>query len=59
MFIELLSTTLVGLGLGAIPTVNTLVVQYIVPKRLLGVSLGAIFFSIQMGMAIAPAVLGP
>ena len=55
---ELLATTLAGLGLGAIPTVNTLVVQYVVPKRLLGVSLGAIFFSITMGMAIAPAVLG-
>jgi MFS family permease len=57
-FMELLAATLVGLGLGAIPTVNTLVVQYVVPKRLLGVSLGAIFFSITMGMAIAPAVLG-
>ncbi len=55
---ELLAATLAGLGLGAIPTVNTLVVQYVVPKRLLGVSLGAIFFSITMGMAIAPAVLG-
>jgi MFS family permease len=55
---ELLATTLAGLGLGAIPTVNTLVVQYAVPRRLLGVSLGAIFFSITMGMAIAPAVLG-
>ena len=46
------------LGLGAIPTVNTLVVQYAVPKRLLGVAMGAIFFSITMGMAISPAVLG-
>lgn len=55
---ELLAATLAGMGLGAIPTVNTLVVQYVVPKRLLGVSLGAIFFSITMGMAIAPAVLG-
>jgi MFS family permease len=58
LFMELLAATLAGLGLGAIPTVNTLVVQYAVPKRLLGVSLGAIFFSITMGMAIAPAVLG-
>ncbi len=58
LFMELLATTLAGLGLGAIPTVNTLVVQYAVPRRLLGVSLGAIFFSITMGMAIAPAVLG-
>ena len=49
---------LAGLGLGTIPTVNTLVVQYAVPKRLLGASMGAIFFSITMGMAISPAVLG-
>lgn len=55
---EIMAAALAGLGLGAIPTVNTLVVQYVVPKRLLGVSLGAIFFSITMGMAIAPAVLG-
>jgi len=46
------------LGLGTIPTVNTLVVQYAVPKRLLGAAMGAIFFSITMGMAISPAVLG-
>jgi MFS family permease len=58
LYMELLATTLVGLGLGAIPTINTLVVQCLVPKRLLGVSLGAIFFSITMGMAIAPALLG-
>jgi len=58
LFMEFLAAALAGLGLGAIPTVNTLVVQYAVPKRLLGVSLGAIFFSITMGMAIAPAVLG-
>jgi MFS family permease len=58
LLMEILAATLAGLGLGAIPTVNTLVVQYAVPKRLLGVSLGAIFFSITMGMAIAPAVLG-
>jgi MFS family permease len=58
LFMGTLAATMAGLGLGAIPTVNTLVVQYAVPKRLLGVSLGAIFFSITMGMAIAPAVLG-
>jgi MFS family permease len=53
-----LAATLAGLGLGTIPTVNTLVVQYAVPKRLLGAAMGAIFFSITMGMAISPAVLG-
>lgn len=57
-YMGVLTATLTGLGLGAIPTVNTLVVQYAVPKRLLGVAMGAIFFSITMGMAISPAVLG-
>jgi MFS family permease len=52
------AATLCGLGLGVIPTINTLVVQYAVPKKMLGVAMGAIFFSITMGMAISPAVLG-
>jgi MFS family permease len=47
-----------GFGLGAVPTVNTVVVQNAVPKRLLGASMGAIFFCILMGVAISPAVLG-
>ncbi len=51
--------TVAGIGLGAIPTVNTMVVQNAVPKRLLGVAMGAIFFCILMGVAISPAVLGP
>lgn len=58
LYMSVLAATLSGLGLGAIPTVNTLVVQYAVPKRLLGVAMGAIFFSITMGTAISPAVLG-
>lgn len=58
VYAAVMAATLAGLGLGAIPTVNTLVVQYAAPKRLLGVALGAIFFTITMGMAIAPAVLG-
>ena len=51
-------TTLVGVGMGAIPTLNTLVAQYAVPKRLLGVATGALFFSVMIGQAIAPAILG-
>jgi hypothetical protein len=51
-------TALAGLGLGTIPTLNTLVAQFAVPKRLLGVAVGAIFFFVMMGMAIAPAILG-
>jgi MFS family permease len=53
------AATLAGLGLGAIPTVNTMVVQNAVPRRLLGVVMGAIFFFISMGMALSPAILGP
>jgi energy-coupling factor transporter transmembrane protein EcfT len=50
--------TIAGIGLGAIPTVNTIVVQNAVPKRLLGVAMGASFFAILMGVAIAPSLLG-
>jgi len=50
--------TLAGIGMGSIPTLNTLVAQYAVPKRLLGVSMGALFFSVMLGNAIAPAILG-
>ncbi len=59
VFVAVLAVTLAGLGLGTIPTINTLVVQWAVPKRLLGASMGALFFSITLGTAIAPAVLGP
>jgi len=51
-------TSLVGFGNGFIPTLNTLVAQFAVPKRLLGVAVGAMFFFVMMGMAIAPAILG-
>lgn len=53
-----LLSTLAGLGLGAIPTVNTLVAQYAVPRHLLGVATGAIYFFVLIGAAIAPAILG-
>jgi MFS family permease len=50
--------TLAGIGMGAIPTLNTLAVQYAVPRRLLGVATGALFFTVMIGQAIAPAILG-
>jgi MFS family permease len=50
--------TLGSMGMGAIPTLNTLVVQYAVSKRLLGVATGALFFSVMLGQAVAPAILG-
>ncbi len=58
IFLEVLAATIAGIGLGAIPTVNTLVVQNVMPKRLLGAAMGAIFFCILMGVAISPAILG-
>lgn len=53
-----LVTALAGLGLGVIPTISTLVAQFAVPKRLLGVAVGAIFFFQMLGIAVAPAILG-
>jgi len=52
------AAAMAGFGLGAIPTVNTMVVQNAVPKRLLGVVMGATFFCISMGGALSPAILG-
>ena len=51
-------TILSALGIGAMPTINTLVVQYAVPKKLLGVATSALFFFVMMGQSIAPAILG-
>ena len=50
--------TLAGIGMGAIPTLNTLAAQYAVPRRLLGVATGALFFSVMIAQALAPAILG-
>ena len=54
----ILITSLAGFGIGAIGTINTLVAQFAVPKRLLGVAVGAIFFFQMVGIAVAPAILG-
>ena len=51
-------TSIAGFGLGVVPTLNTLVVQFAVPKRLLGVSVGAMFFFQMVGIASAPSILG-
>jgi MFS family permease len=47
-----------GLGFGAIPTISILTAQCIVPKRMLGVAMGALFFNLTLSMTIAPAILG-
>ncbi len=54
----ILAATLGGLGLGAIPTVNTVIIQNAIPKRLLGAAMGAFFFCMLLGVAISPAILG-
>jgi MFS family permease len=51
-------SAIAGIGMGAVPTINTLVVQNAVPKRLMGVAMGTFFFAFSMGLAIAPALLG-
>jgi MFS family permease len=48
-----------GLGVGSIPTINILVVQFALPTRLRGISVAAIFFICLLGTASAPAILGP
>lgn len=53
-----IAASLSGLALGAMPTVNTIVIQAAVPRRLLGVATSALMFSVAMGMATAPAILG-
>ena len=58
IWLYVLVTSVAGFGLGAIPTVNTLVAQFAVPKELLGVAVGAIFFFQMVGIAVAPAILG-
>jgi hypothetical protein len=58
IYLSFIAATIVGIGLSAVPTVKTMVVQNSVPRRLLGASMGALFFSILMGVAIAPALLG-
>ena len=49
---------LAGLGLGVIPTINTLLIQAAVPRKLMGSAMAVLFFSISIGMSLAPAVQG-
>jgi MFS family permease len=58
LWLGVLVTAVTGLGIGAIPTMNTLVAQFAVPKRLLGVAVAAMFFFVFLSMAISPAIVG-
>lgn len=58
VWLYILVTSVAGFGMGAIPTINALVAQFAVPKHLLGVAVGAIFFFQMVGIAVAPTILG-
>jgi MFS family permease len=53
-----LVTSIAGIGLGMLPTINAVVAQFAVPRKLLGVAVGAIFFFQMVGIAVSPAILG-
>jgi MFS family permease len=58
LWLGVLVMILGGLGVGSIPTINILVVQFAFPKRLLGIAVAAIFFTVAFGNAVAPAIMG-
>jgi MFS family permease len=58
IWVYVLVTMVAGFGLGAIQTLNTLVAQFAVPKRLIGVAVGAMFFFLMVGLSVAPSILG-
>lgn len=58
IWLYILVTGLAGVGLGIIPTVNTVVAQFSVPKDLLGAAVGAVNFFQMIGISISPAILG-
>jgi len=58
IWIFVIVTSIAGFGFGTIPTLNTLVAQFSVPKHLIGVAVGAMFFFQMVGLSVAPAILG-
>ena len=58
IWVYVLVTSVAGFGLGILPTLNALVAQFAVPRDLLGVAVGAVFFFQMVGIAVAPAILG-
>lgn len=58
IWVYVLVTSIAGIGLGMLPTINAVVAQFAVPRKLLGVAVGAIFFFQMIGIAVSPAILG-
>lgn len=55
---DYLLVALAGLGLGFIPTVNTLVCQNALPKRMIGQATSGVYFFVFLGSTMCPAILG-
>ena len=58
IWVFVLVTSIAGISLGMLPTINAVVAQFAVPKELLGVAVGAIFFFQMVGIVVSPAILG-
>lgn len=58
IWVFILVTSIAGISLGMLPTINAVVAQFSVPNELLGVAVGAIFFFQMVGIAVSPAILG-
>ena len=58
IWVFVLVTSIAGISLGMLPTMNAVVAQFAVPKEFLGVAVGAIFFFQMIGIAVSPAILG-
>ncbi|MCU0485308.1 MAG: MFS transporter [Anaerolineales bacterium] len=58
IWVYMLVTGVAGAGLGMFSTINAVVAQFAVPKELLGVAVGAVFFFQMVGIAVSPAILG-
>jgi MFS family permease len=58
LWLGVVVTAVAGLGIGAIPTMNTLLAQFAFPKKLLGVAVAAMFFVVFLSQAVSPAVMG-
>jgi MFS family permease len=58
LWLGVVVTGVAGLGIGAIPTMNTLLAQFAFPKKLLGVAVAAMFFVVFLSQAVSPAVMG-
>jgi MFS family permease len=58
IWVFVLVTSIGGISLGMLPTINAVVAQFAVPRELLGVAVGAIFFFQMVGIVVSPAILG-